>query len=208
MSTTPRKLRVLIACERSQVERDAFAACGCDSWSMDIEPCYGSHPERHIQADAYTFPLSGWDLIVAHPPCTELSHVNNRRRNLPNRVTPVVRALRLWARFLFESPCPVCVENPVGICNEILPPDQIICPSFFGEPYKKRTCLWLRGLPPLIHGVHVCNPSPWVGGGKVIGVAQQVCGVTRKDRPRARSQSFAGVAAAMAEQWTSYLLQK
>lgn len=197
-------LRVLIACERSQVEQQAFAAVGCESWSLDIEPCYGPCPQRHILADAYTFDLHGWDLIVAHPPCTELTHANNARRNLPNRVTPVVRALRLWARFLLESPCPVAVENPVGIPNEILPPDQILCPSQFGEPYRKRTCFWLRGLPPLLPTCHCLNALPWCPGKHSGGVAQRVTGLNRST---ARSQSFPGVAAAMASQWTDYLLR-
>lgn len=205
MQTTPRKIRVLIACERSQVEQSAFAARGADAWSLDIEPCYGPNPDRHICADAYDFNLNGWDLIVAHPPCTYLSHVNNARRNDYGRLNKVIPALRLWARFLFESPCPVAVENPVGICNEVLRPDQIICPSMFGEPFRKRTCLWLRGLPPLLATCICVNPESWVGGGRTVGVAQKVCGVPRRLRSQARSQSFPGVAAAMAEQWLSFL---
>lgn len=196
-------MRVLVACERSQVEQSAFAAAGCESWSLDIEPCYGPNPSRHIVADAYSFPLDGWDLIVAHPPCTELTHANNARRDLPGRVSPVVHALRLWARFLFESPCPVAVENPVGIPNEILPPSQIICPSQFGEPYKKRTCLWLRDLPPLLPTSFSLNARPWVCSSRYHGAAQSACpGLSRS---AARSKSFAGVASAMASQWTSYL---
>lgn len=203
-----RSLRVLIACERSQVEQQAFAALGHWAYSLDIEPCYGPCPARHIQADAYTFPLDGWDLIIAHPPCTELSLVNNRRCNDPGRVNPVVNALRLWARFLFESPCPVAVENPVGIPNEILQPTQIIDPYLFGEPYKKRTCLWLRGLPPLLSTCECVKRESWVGGGKSTGIATKVLGLRRKDRAMARSQSFAGIAAAMADQWGAYLTRE
>lgn len=195
-------LRVLIACERSQVEQQAFERVGCLAYSMDILPCYGPAPSRHIIADAYMFPLEGWDLIVAHPPCTELTHANNARRNLPGRVTPVVRALRLWARYLFESPCPVCVENPVGIPNEILPPSQILCPSQFGHPYTKRTCFWLRGLPLLLPTCHVLNTSPWCPSRGLHGVAEKVTGLNRST---ARSQSFFGIAAAMASQWVPYL---
>lgn len=196
-------LRVLIACERSQVEQQAFAAVGCDSWSLDIEPCYGPCPERHIIGDAYTFNLHGWDLIVAHPPCTELTHANNCRRNLPNRVTPIVRALRLWARFLFESPCPVAVENPVGIPNEILPPSQILNPYDFGEPFSKRTCLWLRGLPPLLPTcAGFLNVRHWVDGGRGRPGCARVPG---QSRSTARSKSFVGIAAAMANQWSSFL---
>lgn len=195
--------RVLIACERSQVECCAFRDAGFLAYSMDIEPCYGGFPEWHIVADAYDFPLDGWDLIIAHPPCTELTHANNARRHLPGRVTPIVRALRLWARFLFEAPCPVAVENPVGIPNEILPANQIICPSMFGEPYRKRTCLWLRGLPPLLPTCHVLNAVPWVDSSKYTGAASSAC--PGLGRSAARSKSFVGVARAMASQWGSFI---
>lgn len=203
---TNTRLRVLIACERSQVEQQAFAALGHWAFSLDIEPCYGPDPSHHIVADAYDFPLSGWDLIIAHPPCTELSHVRNGDRNKPGRLTPVVRALRLWARFLFESPCPVAVENPVGICSEILPPTQIISPHLFGEPYMKRTCLWLRGLPCLMTTCECLRPKHWVGSGRTSGVAETVLRVPRHLRSQARSQSFKSIAAEMASQWTGYLL--
>lgn len=196
-------LRVLIACERSQVEQQAFAAAGCDSWSLDILPAYGPCPERHLVADAYTFPLDGWDLVVAHPPCTDLTHANNARRDLPGRVTPVVRALRLWARFLFETPCPVAVENPVGIPFEILPASQIISPHFFGSPFRKRTCLWLRGLPPLLPTTFSLRSVPWVDSSRYSGAACRQC--PGLNRSAARSQSFPEVAAAMASQWVSYL---
>lgn len=202
------KLRVLIACERSQVEQQAFAALGHFACSLDILPCYGPDPDRHIVADAYAFPLSGWDLIVAHPPCTDLTHANNGKRNLPGRVGPVVRALRLWARFLFEAPCPVAVENPVGIPNEILPPTQIIQPYLFGDPFVKRTCLWLRGLPPLMSTLECVRRRHWVGSHNRRGCAVEVCGVPSNLRSQARSQSFPGVAAAMAMQWSSFVLSR
>lgn len=195
-------LRVLIACERSQVEQQAFSRLGCYACSLDILPCYGPCPERHIVADAYSFPLDGWDLIVAHPPCTDLTHANNARRSLPGRVDAVVHALRLWARFLFESPCPVAVENPVGIPNEILAPSQIIDPSDFGEPYHKRTCLWLRGLPPLFKPLKSMRAVAWCSGKGHHGIAESVTGLPRAT---ARSQSFAAVASAMASQWVHYL---
>lgn len=198
-------LRVLIACERSQVEQQAFAAMGCEAWSLDIGDCYGPCPSRHLQCDAYSFPLEGWDLIIAHPPCTELTHANNARRDLPGRVTPIVHALRLWARFLFESPCPVAVENPVGIPNEILPASQIICPSDFGEPYKKRTCLWLRGLPPLMFGSKNIAARPWVDSSRYSGAASSACSGMGLSRADARSKSFPGIASAMASQWVPFL---
>lgn len=205
------KLRVLVACERSQVVQQAFRRLGHFAASLDVLPCYGPDPDHHIIADAYTFPLSGWDLIIAHPPCTVLSRVANGLRGTPgHELKDVIRALRLWARFLFESPCPVAVENPVGIPNSILPPSQIIQPYFFGDPYRKETCLWLRGLPPLFHTAPFdrLKTQAWVGGGRTAGVADKVLGVRRRLRSQARSQTFPGIAAAMADQWSAYLIGK
>lgn len=200
-----RPLRVLVACERSQVVTSAFLARGCVAYSLDVEPCYGPLPERHIIGDAYTFPLSGWDLIVAHPPCTYLSNINSGNHDSLVRLIDTIHALRLWYRFFHEAPCPVAVENPVGLVNSVCPPTQIIQPWHFGDPYQKTTCLWLRGIPPLMHTIECLTRTPWVGGGRKLGVAQLVTGL---DRSTARSKTFPGIADAMADQWTAYLLSK
>lgn len=204
------RLKVLVACERSQVVQHAFAKLGHFACSMDIEPAYGPDKDHHILADAYTFPLRGWDLIIAHPPCTTLCRAAYGCLGKPgHELNDVLRAIRLWARFLWQAPCPVAVENPVGLLNNILPPSQIINPYDFGDPYYKETCLWLRGLPPLFR-TFPCKPiGHWVKQrGKSDIHAEKVLGVPRSLRSQARSQTFPGIANAMAVQWSHYLAER
>ena len=214
-------MKVLVACEESQRVCIAFRERGHEAYSCDIQPCSGGHPEWHIQGDCLAeIARGGYDLIIAHPPCTYLT--NAATRSFSTRVTPAEKVIKRWeerakaAVFfmrILESDCPrIAVENPVGFMNTAYrAPDQIIHPWMWAssesdtENYKtKRTCLWLKGLPPLKPN-GLCKPPKNAemygrrkGSGKVKNWCEDLVG---KDRSKERSKTFWGVARAMAEQW-------
>ena len=186
----PNGMNVLVACEFSGVVRDAFRGRGHHAVSCDLQPT--ESPGPHYQGDVrdvlYGGTLHGeWDLLVAHPPCQHLSTAG--ARHFPGKGYLQTAALE-FVRQLMDCGIPkICIENPVSIIStRIREPDQIINPWLFGDPYQKRTCLWLAGLPWL-KATHVVQGRPW---------AQHVTG---KDRQATRSRTFPGVAAAMAAQW-------
>jgi len=207
-------MRVLIGCECSGTVRDAFLALGHDAWSCDIKPDE-RRSNRHIQGDIRHILGDGWDLLmVAHPPCTRLCNSGVRWLSAP----PAGRTLDdMWIEMgegaaffsdMWNAPIPrVAVENPVmhrhakERIRNFEPPTQSVQPWQFGidpngpDNEKKRTCLWLRGLPPLVptgtldgstarDSVHRASPGP--------------------NRATERSRFFPGLARAMAEQWGGY----
>jgi len=199
-------LRVLVACEYSGVVRRAFIARGCDAWSCDLLPSEdGSN--RHIRGDARDLLHDGWDLLmVAHPPCTRLCNSGVRWLHTPppgktagQMELELREGAALFSAF-WNAPIPrVAVENPVmhghakRLIENYAEPAQSVQPWQFGHGETKRTCLWLRGLPPLkptnvVEGreqrVHRMSPSP--------------------TRWKERSRFYPGIAAAMAEQWTEH----
>lgn len=190
-------MRVLIACEYSAVVRDAFRALGHDAWSCDLLPCERD-PRWHLQGDVIPALGLRWDLLIAHPPCTDLAVSGARwfahkraediRLKRADRQTAAVE----FARKLYNAPVPrIALENPISILSSHLgKPSQVIQPWMFGHGEVKATCLWLKGLPLLtptnvVEGrearVHKMAPSP--------------------DRWRERSRTLEGIAAAMAAQW-------
>lgn len=203
MSNSP---RVLIACECSQVECLAFRSVGCLAWSCDLQPCHGGHPEWHIQADVRTICFDDWDLVIAHPPCTYLTAASATsmffspgRCLRPGNINEERFSLMLDARAFFywfwdNVKCPLCIENPRPLHCAALPPyDQVVCPSDFGHDVTKRTCFWLRGLPPLLPThAHDGRRGSWL----------LHCSSTMNRR----SRSFEGLAMAMATQWGGLLL--
>jgi hypothetical protein len=210
-------MRVLIACEFSAIVRDAFRARGHDAWSCDILPTEGD-PRWHIQGDALkaTERRDAWDLIIAHPPCTDLAAIG--AASWPDKqASGQQERARLFFMELFNSPVRrVCVENPVGIMSTLFrKPDQYIDPWQFGDPYRKKTGLWLRGLPLLVPEVTTipADAGYWVQGQKrAKGVDNQRIqdsvvsgknhhGSINGSRSHQRSKFFPGIARAMAEQW-------
>jgi hypothetical protein len=207
-------MRVLIACEYSARVRRAFRRMGHDAWSVDIVPTLGN-PKWHIQGDALEIAHRyEWDLMVAFPPCTYLSCVNAGRWKALRQ-----RGLQQHAEWFFKAlyaaPIPyVAVENPVGYMNSNWrKPDQIINPWMFGDPWMKRTCLWLKNLPPLVptNIVKPAHNAHWVDGGN-FNVSERGKGGTgalegaysggnRELRKQKRNLTFLGIAKAMAEQW-------
>lgn len=188
-------MRVLVGCECSQVVTAAFRAAGHEAFSCDIQPCYGDFPQYHFQNDLREiFPYIKPDLFIAHPPCTYLSRAGLCRLvDSSGRIKDADRyqkGLQAKEFFLWCLNAPakyVCVENPVPIQRLKLPPfSQVIQPYYFGDPYSKQTCLWLRGLPYLQCTKIVRPVASWV---------------VKHHSQRIRSQTFQGVALAMASQW-------
>ena len=182
-------MRVLVACEFSGVVRDAFTARGHDAMSCDLEP--SDTEGQHYQGDVRDVIHAGWDLMIAHPPCTHLSVSGARWFTEKKRDGRQQAALSFFG-LLLNAPIPrVCVENPVSVVSTVFgKPTQIVQPWQFGHGETKATCLWLRGLSPLaptnvVEGrearIHRMPPS--------------------EDRGRLRSMTYPGIAAAMAEQW-------
>jgi len=185
-------MNVLVACEFSGVVRSAFRSAGHDAWSCDLLEAEDGSP-WHITGDVAAVLDDGWDLMIAHPPCTHLA-VSGARWFAGKRVEQE-EALD-FVRLLMDAPVPrKAVENPISvISSRIRRPDQIIQPWQFGHGEIKATCLWLENLPRLeptdvVEGrrprVHYASPSP--------------------DRWKERSRTLPGIASAMASQWGSFM---
>lgn len=184
-------MRVLIACEFSGTVRDAFAALGHDAISCDLLPT--DAPGQHYQGDVLDVIHDGWDLMIAHPPCTHLA-VSGARHFAEKRADGRQQAALDFVQRLMDAPIPrIAVENPISIISShIGRPDQIIQPWQFGHGETKATCLWLENLPNLIptkivegraDRIHKMPPGP--------------------NRWKERSKTYQGIADAMANQWGS-----
>ena len=204
-------MRVLVACEESQAVCKAFRLVGHDAYSCDIEPCSGGHPEWHIQVDALELLKMQWDMIIAFPPCTYLTRASAVRMRVKGQIVQeryekAMLAREFFMRFL-DADCPrIAVENPTPLGIVQLPPySQFIQPWQFGHPYTKRTCLWLKGLPPLVPTRVVTEGiMPYVNGGckDSHGNYRRFQGRRERD-PKIRAKTFPGIASAMASQWGS-----
>ena len=193
-------MRVLIACEFSGTVRDAFTALGHDAMSCDLLPT--EVPGSHYEGPVQDVLRDGWDLMIAHPPCTYLCasglHWNKRR---PERAKQTEEALD-FVRLLLDAPIPrIALENPVGcISTRIQKPDQTIQPWQFGHAESKATCLWLKGLPLLEPTLIVEKPSSGHWDNQTPS-GQNKLGPSA-DRWKLRSKTFQGIAEAFATQYT------
>jgi hypothetical protein len=180
-------MRVLVACEYSGIVRDAFRALGHDAWSCDLLPT--ERPGPHHHGSVMDILDDGWDLMIAHPPCTHLA-VSGARWFKDKRVEQGM-ALN-FVRVLMDARIPrIAIENPISIISSrIRKPDQIIQPWQFGHGETKATCLWLKNLPLL-------KPTNIVDGRE----ARIHKMPPSKDRWKLRSTTYTGIAAAMAAQW-------
>lgn len=196
-------MRILIACEYSGTVRDAFAAKGHYAVSCDLLPT--DAPGQHYQGDVFDIINDGWDMMVAHPPCTYLSvsgmHWTARGLRDPQLTEDALD----FVRRLMAAPIPrIAVENPISvISSRIRKPDQIINPWQFGHDASKRTCLWLKDLP-LLTPTKIIEPR--IVNGKKRWANQTDSGQNRlppsEDRWKIRSETYEGIAQAMAEQWS------
>jgi hypothetical protein len=216
-------MRVLIACEESQATTKAFRKLGHEAFSCDLLPCSGGHLEWHFQCDIFEVIEQGWDLMIAHPPCTYLAGSgvqwlsNPQDRDLPfedrrphpkypNRRKDMLDSVE-FVKALYNSPIErIAIENPVGLLSSRwMKPNQIVQPYMFGDEATKSTCLWLKNLPLLV-------PTNIVGKGDRTFFASGKShpkwyadalknAKTKEERQTLRSKTFEGMAAAFAEQW-------
>lgn len=219
--------RILIACEESQATTKAFRELGHEAFSCDLLPCSGGHHEWHFQQDVFEVIDEGWDLMVAHPPCTFLtgsgvqwlSHPEDKalpfeeRRphpKYPNRRQDMLDSVE-FVKALYNADIKhIAIENPVGLLSSRWrKPDQIVQPYMFGDEATKTTCLWLKNLPFLF-------PTNIVGKGERTVFASGKShpkwyadalknAKTKEERQTLRSKTFPGMAKAFAEQWSSIL---
>lgn len=203
-------MKVLIACEESQAVCKAFREQGHEAYSADLQNCSGGHPEWHIVGDCLPLlngncsfttesgkmvNISGhWDLIIAHPPCTDLAVSGARWFAEKRKDGRQQRSIDFFMKCI-NADCPrIAVENPVCIMSTIYrKPDQVIQPWQFGHGETKATCLWLKGLPNLVPTdiVEGRTPACWLMG-------------PSPDRAKKRSKTYSGIAHAMASQWGTY----
>lgn len=221
--------KILIACEESQTVCKAFRSKGFEAYSCDIQEPSGKHPEWHILGDALITLRGGivttmdgkehdvgtWDLLIAHPPCTHLTVTGNRWFNISRYGEKAIQrykdreeAADFFMRFVKCGSPKIAIENPIGYMSTAYQkPTQIIHPYMFGEPARKATCLWLKGLPKLTP-TDIVEPeiirykngkgtdNPW---------HMETMKLPPADRTRVRSKTFPGIAKAMVEQWGSLL---
>lgn len=192
-------MKILIACEYSGIVRDAFIAKGHEAMSCDLLPT--EKPGPHYQGDVFDIINDGWDLMIAHPPCTYLSNAGAvhlyPQKGILNleRFKKGVEAKKFFNALLDANITRIAVENPVPSSVFGLPKySQTIQPYEYGHPFQKKTCLWLKNLPLLISTKIVEErqstkvPGNWYNKGG-------------KERQKQRAKTFEGIAAAMAEQW-------
>lgn len=205
-------MRVLVACEYSGVVRDAFIRAGHDAMSCDLLDTEAPGP--HYKGDVRDVLGDGWDLMIAHPPCTHLAvsgaaWFEEKRKD--GRQQESIEFFISLANALIER---IAIENPVGIMSSVWrKPDQVIQPYYFGDSMSKKTCLWLKNLPKLYH-----NPAPNLFDGVVTHVDRgemivfssgttmpkwyaDAWRLPKEERWKVRSTTFRGIAEAMAAQW-------
>ena len=194
-------MRVLIACEESQMVCLAFRERGHIAFSCDIQSCSGGHPEWHIEDDVLKYINLDWDLIIAHPPCTDLAVSGARWFEEKKKSGQQQRSIDFFMKFTDLKCKHVAIENPVCIMSTIYrKPDQIIQPWQYGHPYTKSTCLWLKNLPLLKPTNILEKPeSGWVN--QSFTKDGRYGGFKNFNGSKQRSNTFEGIANAMAEQW-------
>jgi site-specific DNA-cytosine methylase len=183
------KMKVLVACEESQVVCKAFRKLGHDAYSCDIIDCSGGHPEWHIKDNVLNVIRDSWDMMIAHPPCTHLAVSGARwfkeKRNEQDE------SIEFFMTLILTDIPRIAIENPISIMStRYRKPDQIIQPWQYGHGETKATCLWLKNLPKL-------NPTKLVNGRepRIHKMAPS------KTRSRDRAVTYQGIADAMAMQW-------
>lgn len=208
-------MRILVACEESQTITKELRSRGHMAFSCDLQECSGGHPEWHFKRDVFEIINLGWDMMIAHPPCTYLSvsglHWNKRN---PERAQKTEDALKFVQKLMDADIPKIAIENPVScISSRIRKPDQIIQPYQFGDDASKKTCLWLKGLKPLEHTDYI---KPRIVEGKerwgnqrddgqnfILDKKGVILGWNTEEIKKARSKTFPGIAKAIAEQWCS-----
>ena len=195
-------MKILIGCEESGRVREAFRGVGHDAWSCDLLPCTENPSKYHIQDDLLKVIKSEkWDMIIAFPPCTHLAI--SGAKYFPEKIADGRQQAAIdFVEAIWDADCPkIAIENPVGVLStksKLGKASQYVCPTWFGETYRKKTGLWLKGLPKLV-------PTDMVDISKVSKKELNKLYYLAPSPTRAleRSKTFHGVANAMAQQWGS-----
>ena len=204
-------MRVLVACEESQAVTKEFRELGHEAYSCDLLPSSGGHPEWHYQRDLSEVIDRGWDMIIAFPPCTYLTVTGNRWFNIDKYGDKAVKrhedrkeAIEFFMKIANSDCDKIVIENPVGVMSSTWrKPNQIINPWQFGDPFEKKTCLWIKGLPELTP-TDIVEPAPrkqFKSGKSMPAWYADAWKLPKEERSTMRSKTFPGIARAMAEQW-------
>lgn len=204
-------MKILVACEESQSVTKELRNNGHDAYSCDILPCSGGYPEWHLQQDVIPLLNEKWDAIIAFPPCTYLTVTGNRWFNVDKYGDKAIerqlnrqQAIEFFLLIANADYERIAIENPIGIMSSVWrKPNQIIQPYQYGDPYEKKTCLWLKGLSNLIP-TNIVDPPPrtvYDSGKTMPAWYAEAWNLPPKERSLLRSKTFPGIAKAMAEQW-------
>jgi site-specific DNA-cytosine methylase len=215
-------MKILIACEESQAVCKEFRKLGHEAYSCDILECSGGHPEWHIKQDIYEVINDKWDIMIAFPPCTHLTVSGARHFEQKKKDGRQKQGIDFFMSMINAPIQKIAVENPIGIMsNYYRKPDQIIQPYYFGDPFQKSTCLWLKNLPKLYYNLEPNlfdkNITSTKDKGEMVYWIDKKTGKkkcqakwyydalinakTKEERSTLRSKTFPGIAKAMAEQW-------
>ena len=208
------KRSVLVSCEESQRVTIALRNEGIEAWSCDILPPSGGHSEWHLQEDVIPLLKKDWRALIAFPPCTHLATSGARwfkQKQADGRQQQGIDFF--MAHALAKIPL-ICIENPVGIMStRWREPDQIVHPWWFGDPFSKRTCLWLKGFPPLKPIIDINDSNIDKGEFVDVGKGRKMAKwyndawkLPKEERSKARSKTFPGLAEQMAKQWKDIIL--
>ena len=226
-------MKILVACEESQAVTIELRKLGHEAYSCDLLTCSGGHPEWHILSDVSkllttskharqfevqtgkfeVLPRDGWDMIIAFPPCTFLTVTGNRWFNIERYGDKAIKrhadrkeAIEFFKMFANADCDKIVIENPVGVMSShYQKPNQIINPYQFGDPFEKKTCLWIKGLPNLIPTNIVEPPkrTEFASGKSMPTWYADAWKLPKEERAKLRSKTFQGIAKAMAIQWTA-----
>jgi len=204
-------MRILVACEESQAVTIELRKLGHEAFSCDLLPCSGGHPEWHLQQDVTELLKQKWDMIIAFPTCTFLTVTGNRWFNIERYGKKAIKrhedrkeAIKFFMMFANADCEKIVIENPVGIMSsEWRKPNQIINPFQFGDPFEKKTCLWIKGLSNLVPTNIVSPPArtKFDSGKSMPTWYAEAWKLPKEQRSILRSKTFQGIAKAMAEQW-------
>ena len=211
-------MKILLACEESQAVCKEFRSLGQEAYSCDILSTSGDNPEWHIQGDVMDVMYSGgWDMMVAFPPCTHLAVSGAKHFKQKQEDGRQQEAVEFFMKFVNAPIEFIAIENPIGIMSTLYrKPDQIIHPYYFGDPFSKKTCLWLKNLTPLKHYkagdqieigdpfakiTHV-HPGEFVTFSSGKRMSKWYNDASGKNAGHLRSKTFPGIAKAIAEQFT------
>ena len=203
-------MKILVACEESQAVTIELRKLGHEAYSNDILPCSGGHPEWHLKCDALELLKMDWDIVIAFSSFTYLTVMWNRwfspkyGKKALKRFEDRKKAANFFTSIYYCGCEKVAIENPVGVMSTLFrKPNQIIQPYFFGDPYEKKTCLWLKGLKKL-EPTNIIDPGERVfykSGKSMPKWYADLWSLPEKERAMMRSKTFPGIAKAMAEQW-------